>query len=255
MPIIPPVRCWLSKTIISTNILVLAVTSLTACTSLLASTHGAAGACVVEIDVSTSVRHAGLVDSRWFLPFVGQVAGGCRRQSIDAGLVGRNSQAGTCPRWHLPAAALNGNPINDQAVEISRRGELRRGLKGLLSCGLRHQAQTNGTDLFGAFMYAGSVAGSHLNAHVYVLSDMMEYQGQWNFYKRRFDASANRILLTQIKKAGLIPSGLDHSNVTVFGMDAGALSISPASLAGMQRFWHAYFAAAGASFDVAGNGA
>ncbi len=250
MRTLPPARSRWSQAMTGMSALIMAMTSLTACAafnSLLGVPRAAVGICVAEMDVTGSVRHSGLVKLSWFLPFVRQVADGCTRRPIDAGLITRNSQAGTCQRWHLAAAKTNGNPIHDQVVESTHRDDLARGLKTLLSCGIAHLTQSHGSDLFGAFMYAGSVAGGHRGSHVYVLSDMMEDQGSWDFYHRRFDASTNRLLLAQVKRADLIPSGLTHGTVTVSGMGAGAFSNSPASLAGMQRFWQAYFAAAGAT--------
>jgi hypothetical protein len=152
----------------------------------------------------------------------------------------------------VSAAATNGNQTHDEAVEASRRSDLMKGLQNLLTCGLSRPWEANGTDLFGAFVSIGRLAGKHSSVHVYVLSDMVEDQGSWSFYDRKFDVTDNNRLLTEVRQANLVPVGLKGAEITVIGMGVGAHSISPSSLSGMYNFWRLYFAAADAHLHTGG---
>ena len=213
------------------------------------ASHPNPGPCIAEIDVTSSVRAAGLLKPDWFNPFAVQVANGCPNQTIYAGLIGANTQAGTCPTDISPAPTLNGNQTHDTAVEASRRSDLAKELQNLLECGFAHPREANGTDLFGAFMSTSRLAAKHSAVHVYILSDMVEDQGRWNFYNRKFDAVDNNRMLSEVREASLVPVGLKGAEITVVGIGVGASSIPPSGLSGMYNFWHLYFAAAGASLD------
>lgn len=227
----------------------LAVCTLSGC-SLFGHRSAADTPCVVEIDVTDSVQHSGLLKPAWFALFVAEVAGGCTTQATYASLIGADSQAGTCPPVNLARVPTNGNPGHDEAAEASRRTDLSNQLHGLLACGLAHPGQDNGTDLFGAFVNAGRFVANRPHVHIYILSDMIEQQNRWAFYNRSFDATNNRRLLADVSHAGLIPVGLAGSTVTVLGANVGALSMTPEQLAGMDRFWQSYFAAANATLTT-----
>lgn len=240
---------WRLGAAIKASILLLVLGVCTGCGFVSGASHPAPGPCVVEIDVSRSVQHVGLLRSDWIRPFTAQVASSCSRQVIHTHLIGANSQAGTCPGEILSIPTLNGNPSHDTAVAASRKTDLTRGLRSLVTCGLAHKRQSHGTDLFGGFTSAGQVARDHVGAHIFVLSDMVEDQGRWNFYLHTFNAADNKRLLAEVKRARLIPAGLSGAVVTVFGMGVGALNLSPRSLSGMYNFWSSYFVVAGAKLE------
>jgi hypothetical protein len=176
-------------------------------------------------------------------------AAGCPTQATYVTLIGADSQAGTCPPADLARVPTNGNPAHDEAAKASRRTDLTNQLKDLVACGIAHPAQDNGTDLFGAFLNAGRFTANRPHARIYILSDMIEQQSQWEFSSRTFDAADNRRLLTDVSHAGLVPVGLAAATVTVVGANVGASSIAPEQLAGMDRFWQEYFAAAKATLS------
>ncbi|SRR6266568_1033945 len=208
------------------------------------------GPCIVEIDVTSSIRHAGLVRPSWLQPFIAQIARGCPAQAVDASLVTANSQADECARITLGPVSLDGNSTHDEAAEASRHTDLTKDVSGLLACGLAHPRRANKTDLFGAFTDAGLVAAGRSGTRLYVLSDMVEDKGRWDFYRRRFDDAHNRRMLAQLRDAHLIPAGLSGAAVTVIGTAAGALKMTPESLAGMKRFWRLYFKASGTTLNI-----
>jgi hypothetical protein len=228
----------LATTTVATTLTLIAAT-LSGCGYL--GQAAAAPPCVVDIDVTFSVRSAGMLEPGWFTPFVAQVAAGCPTQPLHASLIGNDSQAGTCPPVNLAEVPTNGNPTHDDTATASRRTDLARQLKALMECGLAHPSQAKGTDLFGAFVRAGHLVANRPDARLYILSDMVEQAGRWKFPSRAFDRVDNNRLLADVAHAGLVPAGLAGTTVTVVGANVGAFSIPPDQLAGMDRFWHAYF--------------
>jgi hypothetical protein len=248
---------WLGK-LAKAGIITLTIAVLSGCGvpfgHMFGTTPPASRPCIAEIDVTLSVRHAGLLRPGWIQPFVSQVANGCSEQVVYTGLIGANSQAGTCPMETIPAVSLNGNSAHDNAARASHRTKIRNDLETLLACGIAHPEQANGTDLFGGFVNAGRLADKRPGVHVYVLSDMMEDQRPWNFYRRDFEAAQDKLLLAQVRRADLIPIGLNGAVVKAFGMGVGASKMSPTALSGMYRFWTAYFATVGANFEPGSSG-
>jgi hypothetical protein len=243
---------WLGKAA-KVSILTLAIAVLSGCGApfghFFGTTRPVPGPCIVEIDVTLSVRHAGLLERGWVQPFISQVANGCSKQVIYAGLIGANSQAGTCPTETISPVSLNGNSAHDSAARASRETKIRKDLETLLACAIAHPEQANGTDLFGGFVNAGRLADKRPDVHVYVLSDMIEDKRPWDFYKRDFDDAQDKWLLARVRRADLIPTGLNGAVVKDFGMGVGAQKMSPAALSGMYRFWVAYFAKVDAHFE------
>jgi len=107
-----------------------------------------------------------------------------------------------------------------------------------------------GSDIFSALLLAERIfarAGKNERRYLVLFSDMVEHAGRYDFYRQPLDVKATRSVLATLRRSGMLPR---LAGVRVYVAGAGVDpngTLTSARAVAIERFWHSYFRATGAT--------